>query len=155
MSDNHRPNGKFAPGNKLGVGNPHAQKVHKLRAALLQAVTETDIYDIVTTLIEQARAGDVASAREVLDRTIGKPKDGNSMLLDLADTDEADEGNPYLNAIRSSPDIALAASDLLRRMVVDASGVRVAPEPEQPDPVDLGAASGPAEPEARADDPQP
>ncbi len=65
--------GRFAPGNAGGPGNPHAQQVAKLRAALLDAVTEDDLREIVAALVQAAKMGDTAAAREVLDRTIGKP----------------------------------------------------------------------------------
>ncbi len=65
--------GRFAKGNPGGPGNPHAQKVARLRSALLNAVTEEDIRLIVAKLVEQAKAGDLHAAKEVLLRTLGKP----------------------------------------------------------------------------------
>ncbi|MEX2169508.1 MAG: hypothetical protein WD851_09355 [Pirellulales bacterium] len=65
--------GRFAPGNKAGRGNPLARKVQQLRAALVQAVTEADVKNIIAALVKAAKAGDVVAAREILDRTIGKP----------------------------------------------------------------------------------
>ncbi len=44
-----------------------------MRAALLQAVTVGDIKAIVGKLVEQAKGGDIAAIRELLDRAIGKP----------------------------------------------------------------------------------
>ena len=64
--------GRFTPGNSIGRGNPYAKRVQRLRAALLEAVTEQDIQDIVATLVSAAKNGDTVAAREVLDRTIGK-----------------------------------------------------------------------------------
>jgi hypothetical protein len=66
-------NGRFLPGHCGGPGNPHAQKVHRLRSALLNTVTSTDIEEIVRKLISLAKGGDVAAIKELLDRTIGKP----------------------------------------------------------------------------------
>jgi hypothetical protein len=40
---------------------------------LLRTVTAEDIEAVVRTLIEKAKKGDVVAARELLDRTIGKP----------------------------------------------------------------------------------
>ena len=65
--------GRFTKGNPGGLGNPHAKRVARLRAALLEAVTEEDIRAIVAKLVEQARAGDLYAAREVLLRTLGRP----------------------------------------------------------------------------------
>ena len=64
--------GRFARGNRLSKGNPFARKVAALRSALLGAITPSDIKAIVKRLIKNARAGDLASCREILDRGIGK-----------------------------------------------------------------------------------
>lgn len=66
-------NGRFATGNVGGPGNPHVRRVAALRAALLDAVTDDDVRKIVAALVKAAKAGDTVAAREVLDRTIGKP----------------------------------------------------------------------------------
>jgi hypothetical protein len=66
-------NGRFLPGHCGGPGNPHAQRVHRLRSALLNTVTSTDIEEVVHKLISMAKGGDVAAIKELLDRTIGKP----------------------------------------------------------------------------------
>lgn len=65
--------GRFAKGNKGGPGNPHAVQVGKLRAALLNAVTEDDIREIAAGLVRQAKGGNVPAARELLERLLGPP----------------------------------------------------------------------------------
>ncbi len=65
--------GRFLVGNPGGPGNPHAARVAKLRSALLRAVTERELRAVVKALVEQARAGNIAAARELLDRVLGKP----------------------------------------------------------------------------------
>ena len=65
--------GRFAPGNKLGKGNPLAGRAAKIRAVLLKALKPADANEIAVKLIANAKAGDLASIREILDRTIGKP----------------------------------------------------------------------------------
>ena len=72
-ANGHLPNGQFAPGNPGGRGNPHSAAVARLRSALLRAITEGDIEAIVKALIKKAKEGDVAAAKELLDRTLGKP----------------------------------------------------------------------------------
>jgi uncharacterized membrane-anchored protein len=44
-----------------------------LRVALLDAVTPDDVQAIVAKLIAMARAGDIAAARTLFDRTLGRP----------------------------------------------------------------------------------
>jgi hypothetical protein len=73
------PGGKFAAGNKGGPGNPHAARVARLRTALLDAVTPADMKAIVAKLVEQAKAGNVPAAKEVLERTLGKPVEADLM----------------------------------------------------------------------------
>ena len=65
--------GRFAKGNPGGPGNPNGGRVARLRAALLDAVTEDDVRAIVLKLVEQAKAGDLQAAREILLRTLGRP----------------------------------------------------------------------------------
>ncbi len=65
--------GRFAKGNRISRGNPLARRVARLRAALVRAVTPEDIAAVVEALVKKARSGDVAAARELLDRTLGKP----------------------------------------------------------------------------------
>ena len=72
--DNGRDTGgRFAKGNAGGPGNPYAARVARLRAALLDAVTPEDIDAVARALVRQTRQGDVASIRELLSRTLGKP----------------------------------------------------------------------------------
>ena len=82
-----RPDGKFAPGWKGGPGNPFAKRVGRLRAALLKAVSPADMRAIVKALVAQAKAGDVASAREVIERCLGKPIESD--LLERLEAIEA------------------------------------------------------------------
>ncbi|MEX0655535.1 MAG: hypothetical protein WD151_15545 [Phycisphaeraceae bacterium] len=74
--------GRFVKGNAGGPGNPHIQKVAKLKAVMLEAVTQKDLRAIVKVLIEKARAGDVTAAREVMDRCFGKPSQSVELEAD-------------------------------------------------------------------------
>lgn len=65
--------GRFSPGNPGGPGNPHARRVARLRAALFQSVKPEDIRQVIAALLAQAKAGDVASVRELLQRLLGPP----------------------------------------------------------------------------------
>jgi hypothetical protein len=71
------PSGRFAKGNPGGPGNPHAASVAKLRAAILRAVTPEDVEAIVRAMIQRAKGGDMAATRELFDRAMGKPTDGD------------------------------------------------------------------------------
>lgn len=65
--------GQFAPGNKIAKGNPHASKVQKLRAAMLEVIEPKDVKTIVLTLIGLAQEGDVKAAKMILD-LVGRPE---------------------------------------------------------------------------------
>jgi hypothetical protein len=75
--DSDRNNkGQFNKGNKAAVGhrNPNARKTQELHNALLKNIKPSDIRAIVKKLIDNAKAGDIVAAREVLDRCLGKPE---------------------------------------------------------------------------------
>src|SRR4051812_46143730 len=76
--------GRFGPGNKYARGNPHARRVARLRAELLRAITPADVRDVALALLNQAKAGDVAAAKELLQRLLGPPVE-----LDLLERLEA------------------------------------------------------------------
>lgn len=63
--------GRFVKGNPGGGGYPYARAVGRLRQALIESVTEEDIQAIVRSLVAAALQGDVAAAREVLQRCLG------------------------------------------------------------------------------------
>jgi hypothetical protein len=65
--------GRFGPGNRCARGNPHAKKVAQLRGGLLAAVTVRDVRDVARALLRSAKEGDVAAARELLQRLLGPP----------------------------------------------------------------------------------
>ena len=66
--------GRFAKGNAGGPGSPHACYVAKLCAALFRSVKSSDLRDVVAILLRQAKAGDVASIKELLQRLLGPPE---------------------------------------------------------------------------------
>ena len=65
--------GRFTTGNPGGQGNPHAVQVGRLRSALLGAVTPEDMRAVALALVEKAKDGDIAAARVLFDRILGKP----------------------------------------------------------------------------------
>lgn len=68
--------GRFAKGNSGGPGNPYAKRAAALHAALMDSITPDDIRAIAQKLIERAKAGDIHSAKEVLTRVVGRPREG-------------------------------------------------------------------------------
>jgi hypothetical protein len=81
------PGGRFAKGNAGGPGNPHAKRVARLRSALFKTVSAADLRAVITVLLAQAKAGDVASIKELLQRLLGPPEAVDLLeRLDLLET---------------------------------------------------------------------
>ena len=64
--------GRFAKGNAGGPGNPHAKRVAEFREAIMDAVSIADLKAVAKALVRRAREGDIAAARELFDRVLGK-----------------------------------------------------------------------------------
>ena len=67
--------GRFVVGNRLAVGHGGgAARIARYRSAVFAAVTEEDVRAIVRALIDEAKAGNVLAAHEILDRLLGKAR---------------------------------------------------------------------------------
>jgi hypothetical protein len=81
--------GRFAPGNAGGPGNPFARQVAALRAALVRTVTEQDIEQIAQDLVVQAKAGNLAATKLLFQYVLGKPAEAvNPDTLDVQEWQE-------------------------------------------------------------------
>jgi hypothetical protein len=78
--------GRFRKANPGGPGNPFARKVAALRKAVLDSVSEQDVKDMVESLKQQARQGDKAAIKLLLQYCVGKPAPPNDP--DRMDADE-------------------------------------------------------------------
>jgi len=77
--------GRFIAGNAGGPGNPHARKVARWRKALCQAVTYDDMVEVVTLLVQQAKAGKQWAVCELLNRCLGRPQQAICLDMDAAE----------------------------------------------------------------------
>lgn len=68
---NREPNGRFQKGNKFGKGNPYAHQIAALRSSFLRAVTPADMEEVVASLLNKAKSGDVAAIKLFLSYTLG------------------------------------------------------------------------------------
>ncbi len=68
--ERHASTGRFLPGNTASKGRkfPHAAHAMAIRQAFMETVQPEDVAEIVGTLLRQAKAGDVYSAKLILDR---------------------------------------------------------------------------------------
>ena len=67
--------GKFAPGNRAGVGHGRGRTQREFDAALRGRVTDEAFAAIVDRLIEQARTGDGVAMKLLLDRLCGRARE--------------------------------------------------------------------------------
>ncbi len=125
--------GKFAPGNKIGKqfpkgtsGNPNGRpKLTKLTDALREQLAEavpnapekTIAEAIARALIREAVSGNVQAAREIADRTEGKPKQAIDLDLQINDW-RALAQNYSLN----EQDVIDEAKLLIAESIADSSG---------------------------------
>jgi hypothetical protein len=83
-NEGREANGRFAPGNPGGPGNPFARKVAALRAALIDAVTPQDITEIMYLVVFNAKAGSLEWTKFLFQYAVGKPRPAvNPDTLDL------------------------------------------------------------------------
>ena len=66
-------NGRFAPGNPGGPGNPYARKVAELRKEMVNFVSADDLKHIVFAIKMKAERGDISAARLLFQYVLGKP----------------------------------------------------------------------------------
>jgi hypothetical protein len=105
--------GRFVKGNRGGPGNPFARQVAKLRAALIQRVTEADIERIADDLLISARAGHLPSIRLLFLYVLGKP----ATVVD-PDTLDIEEWKRHLQPL---PQIMAELEQALMSMPVQAA----------------------------------
>ena len=69
QSENHTPDGKFAPGNKASPGRtPIAEGGKPNPASVVRNAIADQALDIIQTVIDKALAGDINAAKLVIER---------------------------------------------------------------------------------------
>src|SRR5262249_42163902 len=117
--------GRFAKGNRSGVGNPFARQVAGFRAAILQATTHEDTKAITKKLIEMAREGNLAAAKLLLAYTCGRPEQTpDPDRLDLEEWNLFKEARPIPRQFHkltrhANTDQQLQMARILREMSTD------------------------------------
>jgi hypothetical protein len=117
--------GRFAKGNRGGVGNPFARQVAGFRAAILQATTHEDIQAITKKLIELAREGNLAATKLLYAYTAGKAGDSpDPDRLNLEEWKLFKEAAPIPNEFpnlsrHANTDQQLQMTRILREMSTD------------------------------------
>lgn len=105
---NQGANGRFLPGNRAAKGYPHARRANRLRAELYRVVNVEEFRAIIQAIVKEAKAGDVAAAREIVERLLGKPESADVMArIEELETTLRD-ALAALNAPRAVPQRATA-----------------------------------------------
>lgn len=63
--------GRFEHGNTFGKGRPLG-RANVMRDAMRSAISDDDIRQVMRALVDAAKSGDIAAAREVLNRAVGR-----------------------------------------------------------------------------------
>jgi hypothetical protein len=69
--------GRFAAGNVFGKGNPFSRRTQRIRAELFRSLEPGAILAAARKIVAKAKAGDLKSFAEILDRTLGRPNDAD------------------------------------------------------------------------------
>jgi len=75
------PKNLFQKGNTASKGDPLIAKMMEFRKTIQSAVSKKNVRDIMKTMIERAKKGDVKAAQLVLERVAGKVKDNTEVSV--------------------------------------------------------------------------
>ena len=73
-SSGRRPDGTFAPGNRLSQGNVIARKAARCRARLFDAVSLTDFQAVVNRVVAEAKSGEHWACKLLFSYLLGDPQ---------------------------------------------------------------------------------
>lgn len=119
-------------GDARRTGNPIGRHAQRLRAALMRAVTPSDIEKIAKTLKRAAIDGDVGAAKEILDRLIGKP----SQPVEMDVNGNIQAVTIVMDAVRVPKDFALTDAESMVPLRRELPPVYEAPAAGEPAPVE-------------------
>ena len=143
-SSGRQMNGRFASGNRAGRGNPFARRSATLLQALLDAVEPRMVEAIAKRMVKAALEGDVAAAKVVLDRTLGR---GTPVVFRMPRIESAADLPGALNQIlRAAARGAISPEDAARFAgIVDVAGraLAAAEIEERLQRLETGAGIGP------------
>jgi len=98
-------NGTFAKGNPGGNGNPYNKRIATLRSAVLDAVNENDVREIVSTFKMQAKEGDVLAAKFLFSYAIGAPLSNEEIMRMRNDREDVIRQLPYADLLELAKDL--------------------------------------------------
>jgi hypothetical protein len=96
---------RFQPGNKAAVGHRPNRRAAELKATLMACVTEDDVRALYEAMKKAALAGDVAAARLLWVRSMGK----ETLPVEVSTPDEPFHGGRVLDVLADACVAELAA----------------------------------------------
>jgi hypothetical protein len=90
-ANGHAKNGRFTLGNPGGPGNPFADRIQAYRRIFFEAVSVDDLYAIIRRVVGLAKLGDIAAAKVVLERALGRVELDLRGLINAGATFDPDE----------------------------------------------------------------
>lgn len=108
-SPDRTPDGKFKPGHKIkSPGNPHYLRITEYNSAIQDAITPGALKAMMRRLVRFASDGDMAAAKLVLDRTLGKA---------TATRPQSDMGDLGVESIATIDDVMRVSQEIVRAIV--------------------------------------
>ena len=108
-SPDRTPDGKFKPGHGIkSPGNPHYLRITEYNKAIQTAVTPGALKAMMRRLVRFASEGDMAAAKLVLDRTLGKAT-ATSFRIDVGDLG--------VDSLASIEDVTRTSQEIVRAIV--------------------------------------
>ncbi|MCX7386564.1 MAG: hypothetical protein NTX48_07850 [Planctomycetales bacterium] len=102
-TNGHDNAGRFVPGNPGGPGNPHSQQVARLRSAMMAAVSDDDMREVVAKLVDLAKSGDVPAIKLLMDRCLGKvPSPEPAVAIQVVNNQPAEDDRGRVMRIAQS-----------------------------------------------------
>ena len=103
------PDGKFKPGHSIkSPGNPHYLRITEYNQAIQDAITPGALNALMRRLVRFASEGDMAAAKLVLDRTLGKA---------TAARPRFDVGDLGVESLASIEDVTRTSQEIVRAIV--------------------------------------
>jgi hypothetical protein len=90
-ANGQRVKGRFTLGNSGGPGNPFADRIQSYRKVFFEAVSADDLYAIIRRVVGLAKVGDIAAAKVILERALGRVEIDLRGIINAGATYDPDE----------------------------------------------------------------
>lgn len=109
--------GKWLAGIGGGGGNPYVKSINHYKALIGAAVSDEDVVAIVQAMVERGKAGDIAAAREIFDRLVGRPKQEVAIESTTTSPQEAEQQMRMM--LQGDDELRLHVTQMMGSQLVD------------------------------------